>query len=109
MPWNFIAGQKGLPVDDAILKQEADFQVHYEQINPDFQSVYGYPAKEFSGEALTLASSWAGDHFGIASMTLEMPFKDNAGRPDPECGWSAERSMQLGASILYPIAKHFEG
>jgi murein tripeptide amidase MpaA len=109
LPWNFIAGQKGLPVDEAILKQEADFQDHYEQINPDFQSVHGYPAKEFSGEALTLASSWTGDHFGIASMTLEMPFKDNAGRPDPECGWSAERSMQLGASILYPIAKHFEG
>ena len=108
LPWNFIAGQKGLPVDEAILQQEADFQTVYEQINPDFQCVHGYPAKKFGGESLTLASNWVGNRFGIASMTLEMPFKDNAARPDPECGWSAERSSQLGASILYPIAKHFE-
>ncbi len=107
LPWNFIAGQKGLPVDEKILKQEADFQTHYEQINPDFQCVHGYPAKQFGVESLTLASNWVGNRFGIASMTLEMPFKDNAGRPDPECGWSAERSAQLGASVLYPIAKHF--
>lgn len=108
LPWNFIAGQKGLPVDEAILQQEADFQIHYEQINPDFQCVHGYPAKKFGGESLTLASNWVGNCFGIASMTLEMPFKDNKGRPDPECGWSAERSLQLGASIVYPIAKHFK-
>ena len=107
LPWNFIAGQKGLPVDVGILQQEADFQMHYEQINPDFQCVHGYPAKKFGGESLTLASNWAGNRFDIASMTLEMPFKDNAGRPDPEYGWSAERSMQLGASVLYPISKHF--
>ena len=108
LPWNFIAGQKGLPVSEAILQQEADFQYHYEQINPDFQRVHGYPAKEFGGESLTLASNWVGNRFGIPSMTLEMPFKDNAGRPDPERGWSAERSVQLGASVLYPIAKHFD-
>ncbi len=40
-------------------------------------------------------------------MTLEMPFKDNAAHPDPQAGWSAERSQQLGASLLYPIARHF--
>ena len=108
LPWNFIAGQKGLPVDETILQQEADFQTVYEQINPDFQCEHGYPAKKFGGESLTLASNWVGNRFGIASMTLEMPFKDNASRPDPVCGWSAERSSQLGASILYPIAKHFE-
>ena len=107
LPWNFIAGQKGLPVEEAILQQEADFQTCYEQINPDFQCVHGYPEKKFGAESLTLASNWVGDRFGIASMTLEMPFKDNAGRPDPECGWSAERSMQLGATVLYPIVKHF--
>ena len=108
LPWNFIAGQAGLPVDGAILKQEKDFQACYAEINPDFQTEHGYPAKEFAIESMTLASNWAGNRFGIAAMTLEMPFKDNAGRPDPVCGWSAERSMQLGASILYPIAKHFK-
>ncbi|RVU86029.1 hypothetical protein EOL70_00855 [Leucothrix sargassi] len=107
LPWNFIAGQAGLPVAKEILQQEADFKAYYAQINPDFQTEHGYPEKKFGDESLSLASNWAGNRFGIASMTLEMPFKDNASRPDPVCGWSAERSMQLGASIVYPIAKHF--
>jgi murein tripeptide amidase MpaA len=32
-----------------------------------------------------------------------MPFKDNADLPDPDFGWSAERSMQLGADVLFAI------
>lgn len=107
LPWNFIAGQAGLPVDDAILEQEEIFGQRYAEINPDFQTEHGYPPKKFGEVSLTLASNWVGNHFGIASMTLEMPFKDNAARPDPRSGWSAECSMQLGASLLYPIAKHF--
>lgn len=107
LPWNFIAGQDGLPVDTAILQQEATFKRRYAEINPDFQTTHGYPPKKFGDESLTLASNWVGSRFKIASMTLEMPFKDNAARPDPRAGWSAERSMQLGATLLYPIAKHF--
>ncbi|PID45007.1 MAG: hypothetical protein CSB47_10195 [Proteobacteria bacterium] len=108
LPWNFIAGQEGLPVDAAILEEEAAFKRCFAAINPDFQTEHGYPAKEFDDEvSMTLASNWAGHCFNIAAMTLEMPFKDNAARPDPRAGWSAERSMQLGASILYPIAQHF--
>lgn len=107
LPWNFIAGQDGLPVDEKVLEQEAVFKKRYAEINPDFQTEHGYPPKKFGSESLTLASNWVGDHFNIASMTLEMPFKDNAARPDPRAGWSAERSMQLGASLLYPISKHF--
>lgn len=107
LPWNFIAGQDGLPVDTAILQQEATFKRRYAEINPDFQTKHGYPPKKFGDESLTLASNWVGSRFKIASMTLEMPFKDNAARPDPRAGWSAERSMQLGATLLYPIAKHF--
>lgn len=106
LPWNFIAGQDGLPVDEKILAQEATFKRRFAEINPDFQTEHGYPPKKFGDESLTLASNWVGDHFKIASMTLEMPFKDNAARPEPRAGWSADRSMQLGASMLYPIAKH---
>ena len=29
-----------------------------------------------------------------------MPFKDNANDPDPEKGWSPDRSKDLGASAL---------
>jgi len=107
LPWNFIAGQDGLPVDESILQAEATFKQRLAMINPDFQTKEGYPPKKFGEESMTLASNWVGGHFGIASMTLEMPFKDNQARPDPESGWSAERSMQLGASLLHPIAMHF--
>lgn len=109
LPWNFISGQKGLPVDETILKQEHQFECHLMEVNPDFQMKYGYAENKFGEESLTLASNWVGHHFSIASMTLEMPFKDNADRPNPVNGWSAERSQQLGASLLFPIAKHFNG
>jgi hypothetical protein len=33
-------------------------------------------------------------------MTLEMPFKDNDGRPDPVHGWSPARAKHLGRACL---------
>ena len=42
-------------------------------------------------------------------MTLEMPFKDSADLPDPEAGWSPERSMRLGASALEAVLKVVPG
>ncbi len=107
IPYNFIAGQLGAPVDEAILRQEAAFKRRLADVNPDFQTEYGYAPDRFGPEMLTLASYWVGRRFGIAAMTLEMPFKDNKARPDPVAGWSAARSAKLGASVLNPIADHF--
>jgi murein tripeptide amidase MpaA len=36
-------------------------------------------------------------------MTLEMPFKDNDDLPDPEEGWSPDRSRALARSCLDAI------
>jgi len=36
-------------------------------------------------------------------MTLEMPFKDNDDLPDPETGWSPERSKLLAHACLDTI------
>jgi hypothetical protein len=33
----------------------------------------------------------------------EMPFKDTADSPEPIQGWSPERSMKLGASMLHAV------
>jgi murein tripeptide amidase MpaA len=52
---------------------------------------------------LTLASKYIGHHFQVLSLTLEMPFKDNADLPVPAVGWNGARSAALGASILQPI------
>jgi len=37
-------------------------------------------------------------------MTLEMPFKDHDANPDPEFGWSGERSKRLAHSWLEVLA-----
>jgi murein tripeptide amidase MpaA len=47
-----------------------------------------------------------GHTFGCLSLTLEMPFKDNANLPDERAGWSAARSARLGADLLGPLRLH---
>ncbi|HET9763164.1 MAG TPA: hypothetical protein VFR50_06600, partial [Casimicrobiaceae bacterium] len=49
---------------------------------------------------LTLASKYVGQTFGCLSLTLEMPFKDNADLPDEAVGWNGARSAHLGAAAL---------
>ncbi len=37
--------------------------------------------------------------FGCLSLTLELPFKDNANDPDEHAGWDGARSARLGAAV----------
>lgn len=104
LPCNFIAGQEGAPhLSDEILAQENRFKQDLAQVNPDFQLERGYPPGKFGPETYTVAGFWVGREFNCPSMTLEMPFKDYDERPDHEFGWSPERSVKLGESLLYPI------
>jgi murein tripeptide amidase MpaA len=57
---------------------------------------------------LKLASKYVGYTFGCLSLTLEMPFKDNAAAPDARVGWSASRSQRLGAALLDPLFRHLQ-
>ena len=41
--------------------------------------------------------------FGCLSLTLELPFKDNANDPDEQVGWDGARSARLGAAVLQPV------
>ncbi len=104
LPCNFIAGQEGAPhLPDTILDQENRFKQDLAQITPDFQTQRGYPPGKFGPETFTIAAFWVGREFNCPSMTLEMPFKDYDNRPDADFGWSPERSIKLGESMLYPI------
>lgn len=68
------------------------------------QVTHGYPA-DGPGEAnLAIASNAVGEKFKCVAMTLEQPFKDTADDPQHEQGWSPERSMVFGASVLNAIA-----
>ncbi len=75
-------------------------------VSPDFQTEEGYKPGRFGEELLTLASKWVANHFGCVSLTLEMPFKDNAILPDEHVGWNGARSKRLGAAMLNPILHH---
>ncbi len=109
LPYNFIAGCEGIPRFDADwAKQEQMFKDNYMAATPEFQDEFGYPKDEPGQADLSIASSWVGQEYGCLAMTLEMPFKDNANLPDEDFGWSPERSMMLGESILIPIYHHFK-
>ncbi len=104
LPYVFVAGCEMVPGFTPEQRQaQDDFIEHYKRVSPDFQSVHGYPASKYQTDALKLASKWVGHTYGCLSLTLEMPFKDNADMPDPEFGWSSARSRKLGAAILEPL------
>ena len=86
-----------------VAAQQARFSAAFRAASPDFQSEHGYVSGRFGDELLTLASKWVAWHHKCLSLTLEMPFKDNANLPDGLTGWSAARSKRLGAAILLPL------
>ncbi|MBN1649875.1 MAG: hypothetical protein JW857_01025 [Bacteroidales bacterium] len=106
LPYNFISSIEGIPSYDAKLKfLDEKFLASWERISPDFQTKHGYPKNEAGKANLNVCSKAIGEKFKCLSMTLEMPFKDNADLPDEIFGWSPERSINLGASALHPIAE----
>jgi len=104
IPYNFISGCEMLPsIGETQVARQRRLIDSYKLASPDFQDRYGYEASRYDQDALKLASKYVGHHFGCVSVTLEMPFKDNADLPDHETGWSGARSARLGAAVLQPI------
>lgn len=105
LPYVFVAGNDMLPgFGEAQAAQQRRFIENFKRASVDFQDRYGYAANKYHDEALKLASKYISHHFGCLSLTLEMPFKDNADRPDEKVGWSGARSAALGAAMLQAIA-----
>lgn len=106
LPYNFIAGAEGIEGwSDRLAGLQQSFCDAYQQANPDFQQQYGYPLDKPNSSDLRKATDYIAQTHNCLSMTLEMPFKDNANLPNEESGWSPERCAQLGASVLYPLAR----
>ena len=109
LPWVFADGCSMLPgftPEQAVREQR--FLAAFAAASPDFQTTHGYAPDRFTDEILTLASKQIGHAFGCLSLTLEMPFKDNADLPDPAVGWNGARSKRLGAAILLPILDNLQ-
>ncbi len=104
LPYVFVAGGEMLPgfTPEQAAAQRA-FIEDFKRASPDFQDVHGYAAGKYNEDALKLASKWVGHTYGCLSLTLEMPFKDNANLQDEQAGWSGARSRKLGAAMLEPL------
>ncbi|BCQ23601.1 carboxypeptidase family protein [Caballeronia sp. NK8] len=109
IPYVFVAGSEMLPGFTAQqAKEQKAFVEFFKQASPDFQDVYGYESSKYQTDALKLASKYIGNEYKCLSLTLEMPFKDNANLPDESVGWSGARSAALGASMLQAILWHLK-
>jgi murein tripeptide amidase MpaA len=107
LPYVFVAGCEMLPgFTERQAAEQAAFAADFRAASPDFQSEHGYAASKYKDDVLKLASKYVGHTFGCLSLTLEMPFKDNANAPDERHGWSAARSARLGADLLGPLRLH---
>jgi murein tripeptide amidase MpaA len=104
LPYVFAAGSEMLNnFDQRQAIQQQRFIDHYKASSPDFQDQVGYPSGKYSDSLLKLASKYVGHTFKCVSLTLELPFKDNANLPDPQVGWNGARSARLGRAVLLPI------
>ena len=104
LPYVFVDGNSMVPgFTDAHGRTEQRFADTLRAVTPDFQTERGYAPDRFSDDMLTLASKWVFHQFGCLSLTLEMPFKDNANLPDGLFGWSAARSRRLGEATLQAL------
>ena len=104
LPYIFVAGSE--MIEGFTEKQQKDQQRFVDSFcaaSPDFQTVYGYAASKYNEDVLKLASKYIGHTFKCVSLTLELPFKDNANLPDSLVGWDGARSMRLGEAMLQPI------
>lgn len=104
LPYVFVAGSEMLPgFTPAQLETQRAFCEQFMRASPDFQTERGYGSGKYQADALKLASKYVGHTFGCLSLTLEMPFKDNANLPDAQVGWNGARSARLGAAVLAPL------
>jgi murein tripeptide amidase MpaA len=109
LPYVFVAGSEML--EDFSPQQGVEQQKFIDDFlraSPDFQTEHGYAASKYSSDVLTLASKYVGHTFKCVSLTLELPFKDNANLPDARVGWDGARSARLGAAVLQPILRAVE-
>jgi len=109
LPYCFIAGTEGLSNWNETEQARLDFyRTVLADLNPDFQTKEGYPAKQPGQANLTMSTAQTASNHGCLAMTLEMPFKDTSATPDSRYGWSPERSAQLAVSCLQALGAYLE-
>jgi murein tripeptide amidase MpaA len=106
---NFLAGFEGIPSWTETLGSEfARYRTILERRSPDFQTAKGYAVAPAGKANLSMSTNQLAERFGACAMTLEMPFKDNDELPDPDQGWSPERSKLLARDCLASLVEWLE-
>ncbi len=97
LPWVFAQPPDGLPPVE-VRNQVDAFQAEMLLLTPDYQTKHRYPYDSRVTPSLAFATNWVHHQFGIPSLTLELPFSDHLGRPDPR-GFFPARARRLGARV----------
>ncbi len=105
IPANFVAGYEGIPGwTDAHGARLTEYCRRLEAYTPLFQTARGYPKTPAGTANLSMSTNQIAERFGAMAMTLEMPFKDHDPAPDPEHGWSPDRSKRLAHAMIDVLA-----
>lgn len=109
LPYCFIAGTEGLLHWSEREQAQLDFyRNRLAELNSDFQTEKGYPPKKPGEANMTMSTAQTAHLHKCLAMTLEMPFKDTTATPDPEFGWSPQRSKRLAHSCLQALLDYVE-
>ncbi len=104
LPYVFVSGTEGVPsYSERVKMLETEFKRSWAEASPDFQDEHHYPLNAQGTGNLAIGCKQIGERFQCLSYTIEMPFKDNANLPDEVYGWSGDRALLLGESVLTPI------
>ena len=101
IPHVFLAGFEGMA--EATAQQGELYRAYQDALvrrSPDFQKARGYATSAPGTGNPSMSTNQLAARFGCVAMTLEMPFKDNDDLPDPEQGWSPDRSKRLAGACL---------
>ena len=109
IPAVFMAGFEGIP---SLTEEQSASYARYcailDRRTPDFQTAQGYPTARPGKGNLSMSTNQVAERYGACAMTLEMPFKDHEPLPDPEQGWSPERSKLLARDCLAALLEWLE-
>lgn len=104
IPYVFAFGAEGVPsYSDRLAWMEEQFMSALTTIDDDFQRERGYERESPGAADLRLATHYVAERFNCLSLGLEMPFKDNANRPDEGAGWSPDRCRHFGRSLVEAV------
>jgi len=110
IPANFLAGYEGIPSwTEAHGEKFYAYGRALAAHTPDFQTERGYPRAAAGNANLAMSTNQLAERFGAVAMTLEMPFKDHDPNPDPEFGWSPDRSKRLAVAMLEVMSEQIGG